>query len=287
MEFSFLLAVPTMLAATGYDLFKNASSFEPQQFGVLAVGFVSSFLVALLSIKFLLAYVRTNTFIPFGIYRILPSLSPSPFCEGQRPQPFDRGRGRFGPNWVLGRELELGVGARVAPSIGMGCGSTFSPAGHPEFPQQALHIFAEAVMLDLESVPGRIFPPDTVADIGMRARFQRPEPIRTLRIGLLSLDEGRDQARLIIGDLPHATLGRLEQSHHEEIVELAVEGMDEKLRAALLVEDVGGSMKGKLGLKPVAQTRRSISSSLPSVKTDTLAVEPLDAGLHDMRPWMM
>jgi undecaprenyl-diphosphatase len=75
VEFSFLLAVPTMLAATGYDLLKNASSFEPQQFGVLAAGFISAFLVALLSIKFLLAYVRTRTFIPFGIYRIAVALA--------------------------------------------------------------------------------------------------------------------------------------------------------------------------------------------------------------------
>ena len=64
-----------MLAATFYDLYKNASSFAPDQFGVLAVGFVSSFLVALLSIKFLLAFVRTNTFIPFGIYRIVLALA--------------------------------------------------------------------------------------------------------------------------------------------------------------------------------------------------------------------
>jgi len=38
VEFSFLLAVPTMLAATGYDLLKNASSFAPEEFGVLAGG---------------------------------------------------------------------------------------------------------------------------------------------------------------------------------------------------------------------------------------------------------
>jgi undecaprenyl-diphosphatase len=75
VEFSFLLAVPTMLAATGYDLLKNASTFAPQQFAVLAAGFVSSFFVALLSIKFLLAFVRTNTFIPFGIYRIVVALA--------------------------------------------------------------------------------------------------------------------------------------------------------------------------------------------------------------------
>jgi undecaprenyl-diphosphatase len=75
VEFSFLLAVPTMLAATLYDLYKNAATFAPQEFGVLAAGFISSFLVALLGIKFLLAYVRTNTFIPFGIYRIVVALA--------------------------------------------------------------------------------------------------------------------------------------------------------------------------------------------------------------------
>jgi undecaprenyl-diphosphatase len=75
VEFSFLLAVPTMLAATGYDLLKNASSFAPQEFGVLAVGFIAAFLVAILSIKFLLAFVRTRTFIPFGIYRIVVALA--------------------------------------------------------------------------------------------------------------------------------------------------------------------------------------------------------------------
>jgi undecaprenyl-diphosphatase len=72
--FSFLLAVPTMLAATGLDLIKNASSFSIEQFHVLACGFVSSFVVAMLSIKFLLAYVRTRTFIPFGVYRIAVAL---------------------------------------------------------------------------------------------------------------------------------------------------------------------------------------------------------------------
>jgi undecaprenyl-diphosphatase len=75
VEFSFLLAVPTMIAATGYDLLKNASLFESAQFGLLGAGFLSSFVVAILSIKFLLAYVRTNTFIPFGVYRIVLALT--------------------------------------------------------------------------------------------------------------------------------------------------------------------------------------------------------------------
>ncbi len=71
VEFSFLLAVPTMLAASGLDLVKNYSIFSMDQFGVLAVGFIVSFLVALGSIKFLLQYIRKHDFIPFGIYRIL------------------------------------------------------------------------------------------------------------------------------------------------------------------------------------------------------------------------
>ncbi len=71
VEFSFLLAVPTMLAATGLDLLKNASSFSSDQFGTLAVGFIASFAVAALSIKFLLGFIRNHDFIPFGAYRIL------------------------------------------------------------------------------------------------------------------------------------------------------------------------------------------------------------------------
>jgi len=71
VEFSFLLAVPTMLAATGLDLVESASAFSMDQFGLLAVGFVTAFVVAILAIKFLLAFVRSHSFIAFGIYRIL------------------------------------------------------------------------------------------------------------------------------------------------------------------------------------------------------------------------
>jgi undecaprenyl-diphosphatase len=74
VEFSFLLAVPTMLAATVLDLSKNINSFAPGQFAFLSVGFITSFVVALLSIKFLLAYIQKHNFIPFGIYRILVSI---------------------------------------------------------------------------------------------------------------------------------------------------------------------------------------------------------------------
>jgi len=74
VEFSFLLAVPTMLAASGLDLLKNYSSFSMDQFGVLGVGFVVSFIVALWSIKFLLRYIQNHNFIPFGFYRIIIAL---------------------------------------------------------------------------------------------------------------------------------------------------------------------------------------------------------------------
>lgn len=74
VEFSFLLAVPTMLAATGLDLVKNAASFSADQAFVLGIGFIVSFVVALFSIKFFLGYIRKHSFVPFGIYRIAVAL---------------------------------------------------------------------------------------------------------------------------------------------------------------------------------------------------------------------
>ncbi len=74
VEFSFLLAVPTMLAATTLDLWKNASYFSFDQFQFLAVGFLTSFLVAILSIKFFLQFIKNHNFVAFGIYRILLAL---------------------------------------------------------------------------------------------------------------------------------------------------------------------------------------------------------------------
>lgn len=71
VEFSFLLAVPTMIAATAYDFYKSASLFSVDQFGLIIVGTIVSFVVAILSIKFLLHFIKTNTFISFGIYRII------------------------------------------------------------------------------------------------------------------------------------------------------------------------------------------------------------------------
>ena len=63
-----------MGAATGLDLLKRAGSFSTDQLLPLAIGFAVSFLVALVSIKFLLAFVRNRSFIAFGIYRIVIAL---------------------------------------------------------------------------------------------------------------------------------------------------------------------------------------------------------------------
>lgn len=71
VEFSFLLAVPTMLAATVFDLTKSAGSFNSGQLIYLIAGFVVSFITACFAIKFLLYFIKNHNFIPFAIYRIV------------------------------------------------------------------------------------------------------------------------------------------------------------------------------------------------------------------------
>jgi undecaprenyl-diphosphatase len=71
VEFSFLLAAPTIGAATALDLLKSYASFSGADILPLVIGFIVSFIVALLSLQFLLQYVRKHSFIPFGIYRIV------------------------------------------------------------------------------------------------------------------------------------------------------------------------------------------------------------------------
>lgn len=70
-EFSFILAVPTMLAASVYDLAKSGAAFGASDFLSIAIGFIVSFFVAILAIKFLVSYVKNHNFISFGIYRII------------------------------------------------------------------------------------------------------------------------------------------------------------------------------------------------------------------------
>jgi undecaprenyl-diphosphatase len=70
-EFSFLLAVPTMFVATVYDITKNFRSFQVDDFLTLAVGFITAFIFAVITIKLFLRFISTHSFIPFGVYRII------------------------------------------------------------------------------------------------------------------------------------------------------------------------------------------------------------------------
>ncbi|MEX2284799.1 MAG: undecaprenyl-diphosphate phosphatase [Gemmatimonadota bacterium] len=69
-EFSFFLAIPTMFAASGYDLMKSWDLLSPSDLPVFAVGFVVSFFSALVVVKAFLGFVAKHTFIPFAWYRI-------------------------------------------------------------------------------------------------------------------------------------------------------------------------------------------------------------------------
>jgi len=69
-EFSFLLALPVMMATTGYDLVKHYKDFTDTNLVVLGFGFVTSFIVAYLTIKLFLKFLENFTFVFFGIYRI-------------------------------------------------------------------------------------------------------------------------------------------------------------------------------------------------------------------------
>lgn len=71
MEFSFLLAAPTLLAATGFDLIENAGGFTAREWGLLAVGLVVAFVSAWATVKAVVGFVDRFGFRPFGIYRIV------------------------------------------------------------------------------------------------------------------------------------------------------------------------------------------------------------------------
>jgi undecaprenyl-diphosphatase len=81
LEFSFFLSIPTMAAATGYDLLKavlgkgehavGVGGIDAHGWGVLAIGFIVSFIVAYASVAWLMGYVRRRGFTPFAIYRIV------------------------------------------------------------------------------------------------------------------------------------------------------------------------------------------------------------------------
>jgi undecaprenyl-diphosphatase len=84
LEFSFFLSMPTMVVATLYDLYKTLKpsrntlnegnlaplAVDPHQWVVLGIGFVVSFIVALVVVAWFMRWVRTKGFAPFAVYRI-------------------------------------------------------------------------------------------------------------------------------------------------------------------------------------------------------------------------
>jgi len=70
-EFSFLLALPVLAAASGLDLLKHYKEFTGENLLFLVVGFVVSFIVAYLTMKLFIRFLEKFTFVGFGIYRII------------------------------------------------------------------------------------------------------------------------------------------------------------------------------------------------------------------------
>jgi len=70
-EFSFLLAIPVMMAVSGYDLLKHYKDFMGADLMAFAIGFVVAFVVAYLTIKLFIVFLQRFTFVAFGIYRII------------------------------------------------------------------------------------------------------------------------------------------------------------------------------------------------------------------------
>lgn len=71
-EFAFLVGIPTMFAATGYELLRYSGDSEapPEPWADLAIGFVVSAVVAFIAVRWLLRYIQTHSFTPFAWYRI-------------------------------------------------------------------------------------------------------------------------------------------------------------------------------------------------------------------------
>jgi undecaprenyl-diphosphatase len=71
IEFSFLLAIPTIAAASGYELLENAAVFKEANISLLIIGFCSAAVAAFLSVKFFIRFIEKHSFVSFGIYRIV------------------------------------------------------------------------------------------------------------------------------------------------------------------------------------------------------------------------
>jgi undecaprenyl-diphosphatase len=70
-EFSFFLAIPTMVGAFAYDFYKNRGDFTVDHLGIIAVGFVVSFITAIIVVKSFLEYVTRHGFVVFAWWRVI------------------------------------------------------------------------------------------------------------------------------------------------------------------------------------------------------------------------
>jgi undecaprenyl-diphosphatase len=70
-EFSFFLAIPTLFAATAYDLYKHKDMLSAADFGMIAVGFLAAFVSAFFAVRGLLRYIVNHDFTVFAYYRIV------------------------------------------------------------------------------------------------------------------------------------------------------------------------------------------------------------------------
>ncbi len=73
-EFSFFLAIPTIFAASAFDLIKNIHELGDSALELILVGTLTSFISALLVIKWFIGFVAKNNFVAFGIYRIIAGI---------------------------------------------------------------------------------------------------------------------------------------------------------------------------------------------------------------------
>jgi undecaprenyl-diphosphatase len=75
-EFAFLVGIPTMFAASGYELLKTLKGGEVHEdWGALALAFAVSAVTAFVAVRWLLGYIRTHRFTPFAVYRIALGLA--------------------------------------------------------------------------------------------------------------------------------------------------------------------------------------------------------------------
>ena len=70
-EFSFFLAIPTMFAATSYDLYKNWALLRLDDLPIFVVGFVAAFIAAMWAVKAFIRFISHHTFVVFAWYRIV------------------------------------------------------------------------------------------------------------------------------------------------------------------------------------------------------------------------